>query len=95
MATQNDTRTPKTEKLYEDGAERVREINNQLIEASRKAGSTYFDAYERTLKGIADYEAKLAELSQVEWLSTLLNAQADFTREIAKTTTASGREFLK
>lgn len=95
MATQNQARTPKAETLYEDGAERVRELNEQIIEASRKAGSTYFDAYERTLKGIADYETKLAEVSHVEWLSTLLNAQADFTREVAKTTTASAREFLK
>jgi hypothetical protein len=102
MATQTKSRTRSTEsraRTNEDGfdeaADRVRDLNERIIEASRKAGNTYLDGYEKTLRGIADYEEKVAESSQVEWLSTLLNAQADFTREIAKATTASARELLK
>lgn len=101
MATQTKSRTRSTESRdrtneagFDEAADRVRDLNERIIEASRKAGSTYLDGYEKTLRGIADYEEKVAESSQVEWLSTLLNAQADFTREIAKATTASARELL-
>jgi hypothetical protein len=87
------TRT--NEAVFEEAADRVRDLNERVIEATRKTGSTYLDAYEKTLRGIADYEEKVAGASQVEWLSALLTAQADFTREIAKATTASARELLK
>jgi hypothetical protein len=83
------------EKLHEEAAERVRALNEQIIEAGRKAGTQYLDAYEQTLKGIADYEQKLADASPVEAFSTLLNAQADFVREISKAVTAQGRELLQ
>ena len=62
---------------------------------SKKSGRAYLDAYEANLKAIAQYQAKLASASEVEWVSTLLNAQADFTREIARAAAAQSREFLK
>jgi hypothetical protein len=87
--------TRSNEAVFEDAADRVRDLNERVIEATRNAGHTYLDAYEKTLRGIASYEEKVAEASQVEWLSALLTAQADFTREIAKASTASARELLK
>lgn len=35
----------------------IRELNEGIVEAARKARSSYLDAYERTLKTIADYQA--------------------------------------
>jgi transposase len=84
-----------SENVAEETADRIRDLNERIIEAGRKAGNAYLDGYEKTLRSIADYEERMADSSQVEWLSTLLNAQADFTREIAKAATASAREFLK
>jgi hypothetical protein len=92
MATQ--TKIP-NETLLEETADRVRELNERIVEGTRKAGNAYLDAYEKTLRGVADYEQKVAEASQVEWLETVLTAQANFTREIARASTASAREFLK
>jgi hypothetical protein len=80
---------------FDEAAERIRDLNERVIEASRKAGKAYLDAYETFLRGIADYQQKVAAGSQVEWFSALLNAQADFTREVAKAATKSAREFLK
>jgi hypothetical protein len=80
---------------FEEAAERVRDLNERIIESSRRAGKAYLDAYEGSLKGIADYQQKVADASPVEWFSTLMNAQADFTREMAKAVTASTREMLK
>jgi hypothetical protein len=80
---------------FEEAAERIRDLNERVIDASRKAGKAYLDAYETFLRGIADYQQKVAGASQVEWFSALMNAQADFTREVAKAATRSAREFVK
>ena len=79
----------------EETAERVRELNERIIEASNKGGQVYLDVYERTLKSIADYEERVAGASQVEWVTTIAQAQANFTREIAEAYTSAGRDFLK
>ena len=82
-------------KSTEATAERVRELNEQIIEASNKGGQVYLDAYERTLKSIADFEERVAGASQVEWITTIANAQANFTRELAEAYTQAGRDVLK
>jgi hypothetical protein len=89
------TGDPAQDKAFEDTAERLRELNERIIDASKKSGRAYLEAYEANLKAIAEYQAKLASASEVDWVSTLLNAQADFTREIARAAAAQSREFLK
>ena len=80
---------------FEESADRVRDLNERIIESSRKAGKAYIDAYEASLKSIADYQQKVADATPVEWFSTLMNAPAEFTREMAKAVNASTRELLK
>jgi len=92
MANEND---PAQDKALEDAAERLRALNEQIIEASKQSGQAYLEAYEANLKSIAEHQAKLAGSSDVEWVSTLLNAQADFTREMARAMSAQARDLLK
>lgn len=87
--------TTAPETVFEESAKRVGELGEWLVEASRKTTSACVDAYEKTYKGIADYEQTVAAANQVEPFSTLLNAQAEFIREVGKATTASARELLK
>jgi predicted ribonuclease toxin of YeeF-YezG toxin-antitoxin module len=75
--------------------QRVRELNERIIEASRQGGELYLDVYERTLKSIADLEERVAGASQIEWITTVANAQANFTRELAEAYARAGRELLK
>lgn len=83
------------DKALEEAAERLRALNERIIDNSKKSGRAYLQAYEANLKAIADYQAKLAGASDADWVSTMLNAQADFTREIARATAAQARELLK
>jgi hypothetical protein len=58
----------------------------------RKAGHQMLDAYVRWLEEVAEQQRKIASgtpVSQMDWLAGMLNAQADFTRQFAK----SLREF--
>jgi hypothetical protein len=92
MATEKDL---PHEKAMEEVAERLRALNERIIDASKKSGRAYLEAYEANLKAIAEHQGKLAGASDVDWVSALLNAQADFTREIARAASAQSRELLK
>jgi hypothetical protein len=89
------TTTAKTQKTSDDSAERIRELNEQILDAGRGAGNAYLDAYETALGSIADYQQQAAKQTDVDWLSTLLDTQARFTREITKVYTSTARGFLK
>jgi hypothetical protein len=76
-------------------AERVRELNERIIESSKKAGNVYLDMYEKTLHSIADYQEKVGKQSDVDWIKTVTDAQANFTRELTDAYTSSARTLLK
>ena len=76
-------------------ADRIRDLNERIIESSKKAGNTYLDIYEKTLTSIADYQEKVGEQSQVDWVSTIANAQASFTRDLAGAYSSAARSLLK
>lgn len=75
-------------------ADRLRELNERIIDAGRKAGGDVLDLYEKSLTSIADLSEGRRQ-SPVEWVTAVVNAQADFTREIAKAFAAAGHEALK
>ena len=89
---------PASDARLDELAERARALNEQIIGASRKAGHSYLDAYERSLEAIADSQANLAKKTEngpAEFIGALLSAQAEFTRESAKTVTRYYRDLLK
>jgi hypothetical protein len=93
MATRSTT-APGTEAV-EETVERIRDLNEQILEAGKKAGGAYLSAYEKALQSIADYQEQVAKQTDVEWISTVVDAQARFTRELTKVVVSTGREFLK
>ena len=101
MATKTDNRsqtkrnTETANENFEAAAERVRDLNERIIESSKKAGNVYLDIYEKTLNSIADYQEKVGEQSQVDWVSTIANAQANFTRDLAGAYSSAARSLLK
>jgi hypothetical protein len=75
--------------------ERIRDLNECIIDAGKQAGGAYLDAYEKALESIADYQENVAKQTDVEWMSTVVDAQARFTRELTKLYVNTGRELLK
>ena len=69
MATQTKSKPNTASDNAEAAADRVREVNERIIESSKKAGNVYLDLYEKTLHSIADYQEKVGEQSQVEWVT--------------------------
>jgi hypothetical protein len=75
--------------------ERIRELNERIMDSARKAGSSYLDIYERTLGTIAGYQEELANATPVDWLQRVIDAQATFTREIGTLYASTARELMK
>jgi hypothetical protein len=86
---------PAGTEAVEATVERIRELNEQILDAGKKAGGAYLSAYEKALQSIADYQEQVAKQTDVEWVSTIVDAQARFTRELTKVLVSTGREFLK
>ena len=101
MATKTDNRsqtkrnTDAANENFEAAADRVRDLNERVIESSKKAGNVYLDMYERTLHSIADYQEKVGKDSNLDWVKTVTDAQANFTRELTDAYTSSARTMLK
>jgi len=78
----------------EETVERIRQLNEQILDAGKKAGGAYLSAYEKALQSIADYQEQVARQTDVEWISTIVDAQARFTRELTKVWVSTGRDLL-
>ena len=86
---------PETDNTIEELVTRTRELNERIIAAGKQAGETYLKTYERALQSIADMQEEVGKASPYDWVTTVVNAQARFTREIAEAYSAAGRELVK
>ena len=82
-------------KQADDTIERIRALNEQVLEAGRELGQGFLDAYEQSMRTFADFQDRAAEGTDVEWVSQIARAQAEFTREVTKYATEAGRRLLK
>jgi hypothetical protein len=79
----------------QETADRIRALNERIIENARRAGENYLDAYERALSTIAGYQESVAKGTPVDWMKSVLEAQANFTRESGKFYASTAREALR
>lgn len=79
---------------FEAATERAREANERLLGAGRKVSTAYLDGVENYIAGLARFERKVAEQSQVDAVSGLLGAHADVTEEITQVSVSAVRELI-
>src|SRR5215212_4635519 len=75
--------------------ERIRQLNEQILDVGKQWGESFLDAYEQSMRTFADFTAKTGESTDVEWISHIAKAQADFTREVTRQATEAARRMLK
>jgi hypothetical protein len=85
----------RTAEGVEETLQRIRDLNERILEGGKQAGGAYLDAYEQALKSIADYQEQFAKQSDIEWVSSIVDAQARFTRELTNLLVSAGRDALK
>ena len=87
--------TTATKNQTEATTERIRDLNEQVLELGRKAGTGFLDAYEKNLETFAGYQDKVADQTKVDWIANIARAQANFTRDISRVYTSTARDLLK
>jgi hypothetical protein len=70
--------------------DRIRQLNERIMERLKQRGETTLEAYERTLLTIADYQDAAGKRGS-EWVAGMAKAQAAFTRELASASPAAAR----
>jgi hypothetical protein len=76
-------------------AERVRKLNEKIIEFGREAGENTLASYEKALKTIATGVQQSPAKDELEWISHLAASQAKFVREITDSWAKAARDRLK
>jgi hypothetical protein len=75
-------------------AQRVRKLNERIIEAGKEAGETTLTSYEKALKAIAATIERRADSTDIDWISNLATTQAKFIRDVTDAWTKAARELL-
>jgi len=83
------------EARLEAAAERLRKLNERIIEAGKQAGETTLSSYEKALKAIASTVERGPGSSEVDWISHLATTQAKFIRDVTEAWTSAARGMLK
>ena len=91
MTTAQTNGTPTIDAAFEH----VKELNEQVLAAARKLGNLYVDSYEKTVDRAIELELEVADMTQQEWIKNLIEAQADFARELADSYKSAARSLLK
>ena len=79
----------------DQAVQRIQELSQQAIEASKSSGRTWLDAYEKMLDSFLKLQQQAAQGTQVEWVNTLANTNADFVREMSQVYLTAVRDQLK
>jgi hypothetical protein len=93
MATTTHTKTGAP--AFDTAFDQAKETGEQFIAAARKAGTVYLDTYEKAVERAIELELKVAGMTQQEWLKSVVETQADFTREVTSSYTSTARSLLK
>lgn len=80
---------------FADAAERIRDLNEKVIQLAKESGQASLDAYEKALQSLLDLEKATASHSQLDWVSALANTHAKFVQDITGTFIGLAREALK
>ena len=76
-------------------AQRIRKLNERIIEEGKSAGEATLSSYEKALKAIASSLERGPGKSDVEWISSLATTQAKFIRDVTAAWTSAARGMLK
>ena len=91
MATATQTQTD----AIQHATAQAQQIAERFVETSKKAAGEYLTLTEKTAESFVGIQRQVAEQTDVEWLASLIEAQAKFTGDVTKVLVSSSRELLK
>jgi hypothetical protein len=94
-STKTNASTGSPEARLEAAAERLRKLNERIIEAGKQTGETTLSSYEKALKAIAGAVERGPGSSDIDWISQVATTQAKFIRDVTELWTSAARNMLK
>lgn len=94
-ATETKNATPSFTPDVDATTERIRELNERILDGAKSAGHSSLDVYEQTVAGLVDFEKKVAGASQLDWVSAIAEAHSSFLVTVSQAYTKTARELLK
>ncbi len=83
------------EARLEATAERLRKLNERIINVGKQTGESTLASYEKALKAMASAVERGPGSSDIDWISHLATTQAKFIRDVTQAWTAAARDMLK
>lgn len=95
VAADKNTKTELPKIDFDAAADRIRGLNEQVIEQAKKQGNTSLDAWEKALESVVDFEKKAADASQLDFVKALTDAHVKFMTTASEAYFKAARELLK
>ena len=95
MVAQNTTKTEIPTVDFDAAADRIRGLNEKVIEQAKKQGNVSLDAWEKSLQALVDFEQKAAGASQLDFVKALTDAHVNFLSSTSDAYIKAARELLK
>jgi DNA-binding ferritin-like protein len=87
--------TTKTQTTVQDATVQAQDIAERLLDASKKAAGEYLNVTEKATQSLVTVQRQVAAQTDVEWVASLITANAQLTGDISKVVVSTGRELLK
>jgi hypothetical protein len=85
----------KTQTTVQDATAQAQELTERWVETSKKAAGEYLTLTEKTAQSVVDFQRQVAQQTDVEWVATVIDAQAKLTGDVTKVLVSTGRDLLK
>jgi hypothetical protein len=85
----------KTQTAVQDVTAQAQELTERWVETSKKAAGEYLTLTEKTAQSVVDFQRQVAEQTDIEWVATVIDAQAKLTGDVTQVLVSTGRDLLK
>ena len=79
----------------EETTQRMRDLNERLIDSSKSAGLVALDTFEKAMHSFEEFEQQIASASQLDWVSEAAKTHSKFVSEMTSSYTEAVRDLLK
>jgi hypothetical protein len=83
---------PKTNEQTEAAVERIKRLTDTMLATARTAGAGVLEAYEKALRGLADFTPREPAHATLEWVRALAEVHAKFIEETSSAYIAAARQ---